>query len=227
MRVRTPDRETTTAGPGPTFASRLRRLGGHLLTAVGLLTFTYAVLRVLGPRDDVPVQSVDEAQAEMGELLPDGIRSRAADAVPADRSIDTIRNRLEAGDDNITETTIEGPRSDASEFDPGIASPSETEAGGSDDSDVTGLGESSDADINGSEADEGSGDAIDETAANAEYTEDERSDAEIAERSDPDAGDEPAEPGEMAVDEDVAENLVDDEIDADAESHDEGDESEE
>lgn len=174
MRVRTPDGERRkTADAGSTTASRLRGLARHLLTAIGLLTVTYAVLRVLGPRDNVPVQSVDEARDEMEEVLPDGITDRAADAVPDDPSIDTVRNRLQATDHNITRTTIDGPRSEASEFDPGVAS--------SDGTDVTGLAERDDAD----------------------------------DAAESDAGDEPAGPGEMAVDEEVAENLVDDEIDAD------------
>ena len=201
MRVRTPDRERprTAAEAGPTTASRLGGLARHLLTAIGLLTVTYAVLRVLGPRDDVPVQSVDEVQAEMVDALPDEIRSSAADAVPDDRSIDTIRNRVGATvPDDITETTIDGPRSEASEFDPGVEPSSETNEGGSDD--ATGLDETID-------------DVLDETETNADYTDD-RADEEIAERAEPDVQDEPAEPGEMAVDEDVTETLLDDEIDA-------------
>ncbi len=225
MRVRTPDSERQrTAGAGPTTASRLRGLVRHLLTAIGLLTVTYAVLRVLGPRDNVPVQSVDEARDEMEDVLPDGITDRAADAVPDDPSIDSVRNRLQATDHNITQTTIDGPRSEASEFDPGV-SPSEGDENGSDGSDVTGLSESgettpdaADSDAVGSNESEtgaSSGNPIDGVEANADYADDDRSDEEIAERADPDAGDAPAEPGEMAVDESVAENLVDDESDAD------------
>ncbi|MDS0475441.1 hypothetical protein [Natrinema sp. 1APR25-10V2] len=67
-------------------------------------------------------------------------------------------------------------------------------------------------------ADEGG----DETETNADVTDDERSDEEIAERAEPDVSAEPAEPGEMAIDEEVAEELVDDE--SEAESEDEGNE---
>ncbi|MFD1563625.1 hypothetical protein ACFR99_08700 [Haloarchaeobius amylolyticus] len=214
MRVRTPDRERprTAAEAGPTTASRLGGLARHLLTAIGLLTVTYVVLRVLGPRDDVPIQSVDEVQEEMEDVLPDEIRSRATDAVPGDRSIDTIRNRVGATvPDDITETTIDGPRSEASEFDPGVEPSSETDEGGGDD--VTGLDESSEAGTDEPERDETSGDMLDETATNADYADD-RSDEEIAERTESDVQDEPAEPGEMAVGEDVAEDLVDDDLDS-------------
>lgn len=193
MRVRTSDRERPRAAAEaePTSASRLRGLARHLLTAIGLLTVTYAVLRILGPRDDVPVQSVDEAQEELGDVFPDELQSRAADAVPGDRSIDTIRNRAGAAvSDDITETTIDGPRSEASEFDPGVEPSSETDEGDNDD--VTEL---------------------DETATNAEYADD-RADEEIAERADSDVQDDPAEPGEMAVDEDIASELVDDDLES-------------
>ncbi|WP_076143525.1 hypothetical protein [Natrinema saccharevitans] len=166
MRVRTPDRERQrTAGAGPTTASRLRGLARHLLTAIGLLTVTYAVLRLLGPRDDVPIQSVDEARDEMNEILPEGVTDRAADAVPDDSSIDSIRNRLEAGDDDITRTTIDGPWSEASEFDPGVA-PSDGERGG-DEADVTGLEEGGEAESDDLETD-ASGDASDEAVDESE-----------------------------------------------------------
>ncbi|WP_226480301.1 hypothetical protein [Natrinema amylolyticum] len=229
MRLRTPARERSNAasGSGSTAApSRGRRLVRHLFTAVGLLAFTYAVLRVLGPRDDVPVQSVDEVRDEMEGVVPDELRSRAADAVPGDRSIDTIRNR--AGStvpDDITQISIEGPRSEESEQEPGVESPTETDEGGSGDSDVTGLDEDGDTDVD--EADTGHpGDVIDEAETNADYTDEDRSDEEIAERAEPDVQDEPAEPGEMAVDDDVADELVDADVDTDADS--EGDaESEE
>lgn len=211
MRVRTPDSERQrTAGAGSTTASRLRGLARHLLTAIGLLTVTYAVLRVLGPRDNVPIQSVDEAREEMAAVLPDGVTDRAADAVPDDSSIDSIRNRLQATDHDITQTTIDGPRSEASEFDPGVT-PSDEEQGT--DNDVTGLEGGSEAESGGSETDS-SGAAIDDGEAKADSTDGDLSDAGIAERIEPDDGDEPAEPGEMAVDEEVAENLAD-EIDAD------------
>ncbi|WP_222917448.1 hypothetical protein [Natrinema sp. SYSU A 869] len=203
MQLRTPARERSTAvsGSGSTaVASRRRRFGRHLLTAAGLLAFTYAALRVLGSRDDVPVQSVDEVRDNLDDAVPDDIQSRAVDAVPGDRSIDTIRNR--AGGtvpDDITQISIDGPRSDESEREPDIESPTET--------------------------DEPDGDVIDETETNADYT-DERSDEEIAERAEPDVQGEPAEPGEMAVDEDVAEDLVDTDIDTDADSKDETTDSE-
>ncbi|QLG48756.1 hypothetical protein [Natrinema halophilum] len=58
-------------------------------------------------------------------------------------------------------------------------------------------------------------DAIDETATNAEYAAD-RSDEEIAERAEPDVRTEPAEPGEMTVDESVAEDLLDADTDPDS-----------
>ncbi|WP_435551574.1 hypothetical protein [Natrinema sp. CGMCC1.2065] len=210
MRVRTPDSERQrTAGAGSTTASRLRGLARHLLTAIGLLTVTYAVLRLLGPRDDVPIQSVDEAKEEMEEVLPEGVTDRAADAVPDDSSVDTIRNRMQATDRDVTPTTIDGPRSEASAFDPGVT-PSEEEQGNDD---VTGFEGDSETESGGSETDS-SGAAIDDGEATADSTDGDLSDAGIAERIEPDAGDEPVEPGEMAVDEGVAENLAD-EIDAD------------
>ncbi|SIS00441.1 hypothetical protein [Natronorubrum thiooxidans] len=60
-------------------------------------------------------------------------------------------------------------------------------------------------------------DVIDDAETNAEYTDDERSADEIAERAESNVQEEPAEPGEMTVDEDVAEELVD-EVDTDSAS---------
>lgn len=199
MRLRTPDGDrSTSAAADPPTASSSRRFAKHLLTAAGLLGFTYLVLRVLGPRDDVPVQSVDEVQADVEDAVPDEIQRRAADAVPGDR-LETIRNRTSATvPDDITEISIEGPRSEASETDPDVE-PS-------------------------ADADEDGGDVLEETETNADYA-GERADEEIAERAEPDVQNEPAEPGEMAVDEDVAEELVD--TDLDAASDGESDESEE
>ncbi|OAQ51646.1 hypothetical protein HTG_16445 [Natrinema mahii] len=178
MRVRTPDRERRqTAGAGPTTASRLRGLARHLLTAIGLLTVTYAVLRLLGPRDDVPIQSVDEARDEMDEILPEGVTDRAADAVPDDSSIDSIRNRLQATDRDITQTTIDSPRSEASPFDPGVT-PSDGERGGDDD--VTGH-EGGDEVASDDAEQDSSGDAVDAGETTAD---------DAGERSDePDADD--------------------------------------
>ncbi|QCS41597.1 hypothetical protein [Natrinema versiforme] len=226
MQLRTPDRDraTSAAADPPADASSSRRLAKHLLTAAGLFGFTYAVLRVLGGRDDVPVQSVDEVQAGVEDAVPDEIQRRAADAVPGDR-IETIRNRTAATvPDDITEISIDGPRSEESETDLDVDGSADASEGESEDADVTGLDESGDDEIGDSGADEASADVLEETETNADYT-DERSDEEIAERAEPGVQDEPAEPGEMAVDEDVAADLVD--TDLDAESDGESDESEE
>jgi len=64
-------------------------------------------------------------------------------------------------------------------------------------------------------------DVLNEPETRVGYTDD-RLDAEIAERAEPDIQDEPAEPGEMAVDEDIAADLVDD-IDTATESDGEAD----
>ncbi len=81
------------------------------------------------------------------------------------------------------------------------------------------IGEPGDeADAETTTGDEGG--EIDETETNAEFTADERSDEEIAERAEPDVSADPADPGEMAVDEEVAEELVDDEIEAESEDED-------
>lgn len=225
MRLRPSDRERPTAGAAervPDAASSGRQLLKHLLTAAGVLAFTYAVVRTLGQRDDVPVQSVDEVQAGVEDAVPDELRTRAADAVPVERPIATIRDRTGVTvPDDITEITIDGPRSEESETEPGIESA--TGASGSE-SDVTGLA-GDEGDAIGERTNE-SGDALDETETNAEYADD-RSDEEIAERAAADVSDEPAEPGEMAVDEDVADDLVGDETDTEADSGASEDESEE
>ncbi|WP_226004032.1 hypothetical protein [Natrinema salinisoli] len=181
MRVRTPagDRarsasETGSAADGSSGWHLVR----HILGAVGVLVVTYLVMRVLGPRDDVPIQSVDEVRAEMGDIVPDDVQRLAADAVPDDRSIDTIRNRT----------------------------------GGAVPTDITDLTDA----IEGN--DESESTALDEAAPNADYADD-RSDHEIAERTEPDVREEPPAPGEMTVDEDLPEDLTD----ADTETMDESD----
>ncbi|GAB7118991.1 hypothetical protein [Natrinema pallidum] len=124
MRPRTPADERLNAASGPkstAAAPSWRRLGGHLLTAVGLLAFTYAVLRVLGPRDDVPVQSVADVRDEMEGTVPAALRDRATDTVPDERSIDTLRNRAGATvSDDLTDITIDGPESGTSETAPDV-----------------------------------------------------------------------------------------------------------
>ncbi|WP_408957480.1 hypothetical protein [Natrinema sp. 74] len=71
-------------------------------------------------------------------------------------------------------------------------------------------------------------DAIDEAETNVDITDGDRSDEEIAERAEPDVSADPADPGEMAVDEGVADELIDDDIDAkDADESDEADDGEE
>ncbi|ELY67726.1 hypothetical protein [Natrinema versiforme] len=230
MRLRTSDgdRSTSVAADPPAASSSSRRFAKHLLTAAGLLGFTYLVLRVLGPRDDVPVQSVDEVQADVEDAVPDEIQRRAADAVPGDR-LDTIRNRTSATvPDDITEISIEGPRSEASETDPDVDPSADADEAEREDADVTGLDGSSDDEMNETEpgpgANDDGDDGLEETETKADYA-DERADEEITERAEPDVQDTPSEPGEMAVDEDVAEELVD--ADFDAESDGESDESEE
>ncbi|WP_254761703.1 hypothetical protein [Natrinema marinum] len=75
------------------------------------------------------------------------------------------------------------------------------------------IGEPGDeSETEASTADEGS-DTVDETETNAAFAD---------ERADADASADPAEPGEMAVDEEIADELVEDELEA--ESEDEGDE---
>ncbi|WP_049899561.1 hypothetical protein [Natrinema sp. J7-1] len=124
MRLRTPAGERSSAvseAEATAAALSWKRLGGHLLTAVGLLAFTYAVLRVLGPRDGVPVQSVGDVRDEMEGPVPAALRDRATDAVPDERSIDTIRNRAGAPvPDDLTDITIDGPESGTSETDPNV-----------------------------------------------------------------------------------------------------------
>ncbi|ELY81417.1 hypothetical protein [Natrinema gari] len=159
--------ESTAAAPS------WKRLGGHLLTAVGLLAFTYAVLRVLGPREGVPVQSVDDVRDEMEGPVPAALRDRATDAVPDERSIDTIRNRAGAPvPDDLTGITIDGPESGTSETEPDL-----------------------------------------------EPTDD-RSDEELTERASSHVQTDPAEPGEMTVDEFVDDALVDADADSDADGED-------
>ncbi|MBZ6494361.1 hypothetical protein [Natrinema longum] len=203
LRTSFSDRSTAASGSESTAArSRWRRLVGHLLTAVGLVAFTYAVLRVLGPRDDVPVQSVDEVRAEMDDVVPEELQ-RLADDAPDDRSssIDTIRNRVGSSvPDEISEIAIDDPGSDASETDPDAASA---------------------PDANESEGDS---DALGEAETSAEYTAGDRSDEEIAERAASNVQAEPAEPGEMTVADDIADELLDTGPDADAESEDDAEE---
>lgn len=67
----------------------------------------------------------------------------------------------------------------------------------------------SDAETPESDAEEGS-QPIDDEQLNAEMTPEERSDEEIDERTEPDVEDEPATPGEMTIDEDVADELEED-----------------
>jgi uncharacterized membrane protein YdfJ with MMPL/SSD domain len=182
MRVRTPagDRARSTSETQATAdGSSGWHLARHLLGAVGVLVVTYLVLRVLGPRDDVPIQSVEEVRADMPDVVPDEIQSLAADAVPDDRSIDTIRDRT------------------------GSAIPA----------DIAGLTDATEDDDE-TAPDEGETAAIDEVATNADYADD-RSDDEIAERAEEDVQHEPAAPGEMAVEEDLAEDLTDSEDETD------------
>lgn len=128
----------------------------------------------------------------MGDIVPGGIPSLAADAIPGDRSIDTIRNRTS----------------------------------GAVPTDLTALSDATEGDDE-TATDEAEGPPIDETATNADYADD-RSDHEIEERADPDVREEPAEPGEMAVDEDLVEDLADGDTDTPSESDEETDsESEE
>ncbi|ELY86673.1 hypothetical protein [Natrinema altunense] len=192
MRLRTPAGERSNAASeseSTAAAPSWKRLGGHLLTAVGLLVFTYAVLRVLGPRDDVPVQSVDDVRDEMEGTVPAELRDRAVDAVPDERSIDTIRNRAGATvPDDITGLTIDGPESGASETAP----------------DVEPSGD----------ATEGSAE-LEGTATNTDAIADDRSDEEVTERASSHVQTDPAEPGEMTVDEGIVDELVDTDAEAD------------
>ncbi|RZH67982.1 hypothetical protein [Natrinema altunense] len=189
MRLRTPAGERSNAASeseSTAAAPSWKRLGGHLLTAVGLLVFTYAVLRVLGPRDGVPVQSVDDVRDEMEGTVPAELRDRAVDAVPDERSIDTIRNRAGATvPDDITGLTIDGPESGASETAP----------------DVEPSGDAT-------ETTEGSAE-LEGTATNTDAIADDRSDEEITERASSHVQTDPGEPGEMTVDEGVVDELVD------------------
>lgn len=219
MRLRTPARDRSpSAASGSESTADASPTGGlvrHLLTAVGIIALAYAVAR-LGSRESIP--AVDEVRGRAAETVPDEVRSRAVDAVPEDR-IETIRKRTgQTVPDDITEISIEGPGSEESESEPDLESSTETIEGG-DESDVTGLDERDGDELDGSGTDQG-GDAIDETETNADFSDD-RSDEEIAERAESDVQDEPAEPGEMTVDEDVAEDLTTD--DSEAESGGEGD----
>ena len=186
-----------------------------MLVAGAVVGIAYAASRALRSRD-VP-RSVDELQEQAAATVPDEVQDRAVGAVPGEQPAATIRNRTEQTiPDGITEITIEGPRSEESETDPGVGSPTEPGRGGSGETNPTGLTESGDVtDERGPDED---GDVLDETEANADYADD-RSDEEITERTE---SDESAEPGEMAVDEDVVDDLVAD--DAAAESDEETEE---
>lgn len=207
MRLRTPesDRARSASETEPTAdASSGKRLAKHLLSAAGILAFTYVVLRVFGPRDDVPVQSVDEVRARAAEAAPDGVRERAENAVPDEirsRAADAAPGTLAQPVAEIRDRAGEAVPDDAAEIPIGEPGDDESETDAEGDTEASG------------DAEESGGDAIDETATNAEYT-DERSDEEIAERAESNVQDEPAEPGEMTVDEDVADDLVDTDTDA-------------
>lgn len=219
MRLRTPesDRARSASETEPTAdASSGKRLAKHLLSAAGVLAFTYVVLRVFGPRDDVPVQSVDEVRARAAEAAPDGVRERAEDALPdgvrerAENAVpDEIRSRAADAAPGTLAQPVAEIRDRAGEAVPDDAAEIPIGEPGDDESETDAEG---DTEASG-DAEESSGDAIDETATNAEYT-DERSDEEIAERAESNVQDEPAEPGEMTVDEDVADDLVDTDTDA-------------
>ncbi len=117
----------------------------------------------------------------------DEMRDRATDAVPDDPT-QAATETLDRADEVAT---IPIRESESDDPEPDAESPPETD---DDDDDV-----------------------IDDAETNAEYTDGERSADEIAERAESDVQEEPAEPGEMAVDEDVAEELVD-EVDTDSPS---------
>ena len=189
MRLRQSDRERSNPAERESTAgtSSVSQLIKHLLTAVGVLVFTYAVVRVLGWRDDVPVQSIDEVQDEI------------ADTVSDDHPLVTTQDRTSA---TVPDSSTNGPRNEAAESG----------------SDIQPSIDSADAkrDDSAEPGDEGGGDVLDASETRADYTDD-RSDAEIAERAEPDVQDESAEPGEMAVDEDITTNLVDDDTDAETE----------
>lgn len=117
----------------------------------------------------------------------DEIRDRATDAVP-DEPPHAATETLDRADDIAT---IPIGESESDEPEPDAESATDT--------------------------DDDAVDVIDDAETNAEYTDDERSDDEITERVESNVQEEPAEPGEMAVDEDVAEELVD-EVDTDSAS---------
>ncbi|WP_141551670.1 hypothetical protein [Natrinema sp. CBA1119] len=164
MRLRTPGQEQSpSVASGSESTADASSTGGlvkHLLTAVGIIAFAYAVSRLLDSRESIP--AVDEIQERAAETVPDEVQSRAVDAVPDDR-IETIRNRTgQTVPDDITEISIDGPRSEASEAEPNLESSTDT-IESSDESDVTGLNED-DTD----ELDEGGTDEDDDDAVGAE-----------------------------------------------------------
>lgn len=172
-------------------------LAKRLLVVAGLFAIGYVAVRVLDSREVPPAQSIEDVQERPMTLAPAGVR----------KSLTELGDRA----DEVATIPIGVPGTEKRDPDAG-----ETDEHGSVGGD----------DVVGG-PDDATGDVLEETETRADYTDDERPAEEIAERAEPDAGEKPAEPGEMIVDEDVAEDLVDDADDesTDADEPDDGPDS--
>lgn len=194
MRFRSTSTEQASSSPRATgphdAASRTTRSRGlgrkRVLLALGLVAVAYAVSRYVGMPTDVPSRA--DVQ-ELPDWVPssEAIREQTTDAVPGDfQEIPIGEQGSEDGEP--------GADNDLDETE----STAETGAGAVDE----GVDDA---------ANDTAGEELDDAETTVDMTDEERSPTEIAERADEDV----PEPGEMAVDEDVADELVDtDEADA-------------